>query len=47
LSRLLGIKKNLKSQLEIAGEDILAHHAGLNFRRPLLRMYASMLLEHV
>ncbi len=47
LSRILGVNKNLKSQLETAGDKILVQHAGLDFRRPLVRMYASILLEHV
>ena len=47
LSKLLGVSKNLKPQLELAGEEILNQHAGLDFRRPLVRRYASMLLAHV
>ncbi len=47
LSRTLGIDTNLKSQLQQAGVDILNKHAGLDFRRPLIRRFASMLLAHV
>jgi hypothetical protein len=46
LARVLGIDKNLRPFLETAGEDILNRHAGLDFRRPLVRRYASMVLEH-
>lgn len=47
LSRTLGISTNLKPHLQQAGEEILNQHAGLDFRRPLIRRYASMLLAHV
>lgn len=47
LSRTLGIDTNLRSQLQQAGVDILNKHAGLDFRRPLIRRFASMLLAHV
>lgn len=47
LSRAIGITANLKSQLQQAGEDILNRHAGLDFRRPLIRRFASILLAHV
>jgi hypothetical protein len=47
LARELNIHdNNLKPRLKAAGEDILTNHAGLDFRRPLIRRYASTVLEY-